>query len=212
MIIVDLPPAEDSCGDLAANELHVMCSSVITSPDRRWLIVIKGEGKAAPIVHLKRRPVDDTAIVAEARTGRTVATFELARDATVHWLKDERHVIVNYFEGSDVTRPLVVVLPYQKKQTPTDLQALIRKDVAQRVRRRTDQLDHFYTEFVSDDGDRVTISSEFRFPAGPWKDGNRPQHTKCYVYSVDKATFRHYRFVSEPPLSDCPVNTDDHPG
>lgn len=214
MIIYGLPPAVSApatpCAD-AKPQMFFVRSTVVRSPDCHWLIAYKAEGEKPPSLRVDRPLVDDVAILADARTGRTMARFEMARVAIVHWLKDGHHLIVNYQESTDGFRPLAFILPGRQGQRPVDLRTLVLPDAARRTRIPVRHLAYIFSDYISDDGARVTISVDFRFPkTKAEKDPFGYTGEKCFVYSVDKAGFRRYRFVREVPVSACPTNPDEH--
>jgi hypothetical protein len=207
MITTPLAPI-DMCGNtLAANEIHVSCSRRLVSPNGRWQVVIKGEDGPAPNVRIDRRLLEDGAVVAN-REGHAIAVFDMERDARLYWLKDGRHLIVNYFAGSDSTRPLVIGLTGAKTK-PVDLSELIFPDVLKRIHKRARQVYHYYVWFVSDDGPAVTIAAE---PEYVLKGNYGPGGGTCLIYSVDKITFHGYHFVREVHDTDkCPKTSRNQP-
>lgn len=215
MVIAALPPPDSCDGKLAADEIHVMCSRRLISPDGHWQIVFKSDSEAAPAIHLNRRLHDDEAAVAD-RSGHVITHFYMERDARVHWLKDGQHLIVNYYAGSGETLPWVISLK-PPGNPPVDLSGRVFPDLLRRAgikdnRRFEDNrwIYHYYVSYLKDRGDTLTVSAEAWYtPYGR----NGPATVKCYVYTLDKATFRHVRFVREVGwLGEdlpCPPNTDE---
>ena len=206
MIIAAAAPI-DTCGNaLAANEIHAGCTRRLVSPDGRWQVVIKGEGEPAPAVNISRQLKDDNAVVAD-HAGHVIAVFDMERDARLYWLKDGRHLIVNYFAGSDSTRPLAFNLN-AGHSAPVDLSALVFSDVLRRIHKRRRQVYHYYMWYLRDEGDYVTFAAEPEFTIhGDYGPGDG----RCLIYRVDKATFRGYRFVREAPDDKCPQTPSDGP-
>jgi len=203
MIIADLPPAVSAparpCSDGKPHDFNSGESGFWRSPDCRWVLAFKSDTDAGPDIHLKRRLEDDEAVLSESVTGKIVASFDMERSATVYWLTDRKALIVNYYAGSDSTRPLVIRLSSGVSHKPTDLSATVYPDVLKRIHKRPSQVYHYYVRFVADLGDRITIAASPDFVRhGEEGEGDG----RCYLYSVDKATFRHYRFVKQLP-DDC---------
>ena len=199
-MMIATPPTDDTCGGvLSANEIHAGCTRRLSSPDGKWEIVIKGDDDTTPAVYVDRPLKDDVAVVAE-RSGHVVATFDMQRWSHAYWLKDGRNLIVNYFAGSDSTRPLV--FPLKTSHTAyIDLSQLVFPDVLRRIHKRQRQVYHYYVWFLADEGDHITIAAEPEFTIhGDYGPGDG----RCLIYSVDKATFHRYRFLHEMPDDKCP--------
>lgn len=212
MIIADLPPAapapKDPCSQMPALELHVMCTSVITSPDGRWKLVVLGDDNQTAKIQGLYLPKgrDPRGFLFDTRSHRVVYKFEMERSAQAHWLKDGRTLVVNYYAGSDSTRPLAMRLSHSGGAKPRDLSTLVYADVLKRIRKNNSQVYHYYVRFLSDQGSRITIAAEPEFVKhGEHGEGDG----RCYLYSVDKATFRHYRFVKALSDETCPGNADE---
>jgi len=205
MIIDALKPI-DLCGsDLAANEIHVSCSRRLVSPDGRWQVVVRGDDGPALNIQLGR-PFTDRAAVADA-SGRVIATFSMERSARIYWLRDGRGLVVNYFAGSDATRPLMIRLD-RGRTKPVDVSAVLLPDVLKRVHKRYAQLYHYYVWFTRERGDRLTIVAE---PESTLHGTTGPGGGNCLVYSVEKANF-HYRFLGEAdPDGNCPAVPGEKP-
>jgi len=214
-MIIAPPASIDTCGGkLADDEIHVMCSRRLVSPDGRWQVVFKSDSDPAPNARLDRPPKDDVAAVAD-RSGHVIASFHMERDARLHWLKDGRHLIVNYYAGSGETLPLAVSLT-EPGVLPVDLSKRVLPDVLRRADIKDHRplgdnrwIYHYYVTYLEDRGDNLTVSAEPVYtPYGRSESGT----AKCYVYKIDKATFRKVRFVHEIGKGDdlpCPHNTDE---
>jgi len=214
MIITDLPLAgsaqSDLCDQMRAGQLHVTCTSVIPSPDKRWQLVIAGDdnGKGAAKIrdlHLPQNP-DERGFLVDARTQKVVYRFEMERSAWAHWLPGGKILIVNYFQGSGTTMPLVFALKPGPVKRPVDLSKLVYSDIIKRIHHHRNQVYHYYVNYVLDEGQSIIIGAE------PWfvKHGNEGEgDTRCYLYRVDKATFRHFRFIREVQDESCPANADE---
>ncbi len=191
-MIVTAPPAEAK-----GHALFWYDSAVLRSPDGRWMIVVHGEKHAMPKVKLDQPLPRHMAAVADATTGHVIGRFDFERSADAYWLKDGRTLIINYYEGSDITRPLVFILePGTKK--PIDLRQIVVPDLTHRSHVHYSDLDHYYAFYSGDLGNSVQVDTEFRYPAGPVRaDGLQDQDEKCYGYRIDKATFRHVTFTGE---------------
>jgi hypothetical protein len=147
------------------------------------------------------------ATVADAATGKVVATFEMSRSASLHWLDDGAHLIVNYQSGSGSAEPLVILLPSRPQSAqaaaPIDLSEVVFGDVLKRVNKSSEQVYHFYAYFTADTGDRVLISAE---PVYTRRGKTGPGASACLIYSVDKATFRDARLIERlPENAPCPT-------
>jgi hypothetical protein len=203
-MIVAAPMAVDPCGDvLTVHEIHVSCSRRLVSPDGRWQVVIKGEDGPGPQVHLDRALAEDTAYVADSKS-HVIASFDMQRNAKIYWLKDGQTLIVNYYAGSNRTRPLAIRLGHVQGQ-PLDLSELVLPDVLKRIHKRQRQVYHYYVRFLADQGNRVTFAAEPEFTI----NGNYgPGDARCLIYSIGKATFHSYRFVREVPDDKCPETAD----
>lgn len=214
MIIADLPPTgptqADLCDRMRAGQVHVMCTSVVPSPDKRWQLVIAGDdnGKGAVKIrnlHLPQNP-DERGFLVDARSRRVLYQFEMERSAWAHWLPGGKILIVNYFQGSGTTMPLVFALKPGPVKRPVDLSKLVYSDVIKRIHHRRNQVYHYYVDYVSDEGRSIVIAAEPNFI----KHGDEGEgDSRCYLYRVDKATFRHFRFVKEVREGDCPTNADE---
>ena len=211
-MIWDAPPPAISapvmpCGDGKHQRIWAGDETVVLhSPDCRWILAyrpIAGSPTASP---LKEPLVADMATVADAVTGKVVATFEMSRSADLHWLDDGAHLIVNYLSGSGSAESLVILLPSrpQPAQTaaPIDLGEVVFGDVLKRIGKSPDQVYHFYASFTADKGDRVLISAQ---PDYTLRGDTGPGGSACLIYSIDKATFRDARLIEQlPENAPCP--------
>ena len=215
-MIIAPPASIDTCGGkLAADEIHVMCSRRLVSPDGRWQVVFKSDSDPAPNVRLDRPPKDDVAAVAD-RSGHVIASFHMERDARLHWLKDGGHLIVNYYAGSGETVPLAISLT-EPGAPLVDLSRRVFPDVLRRAGIKDPRplgdnqwIYHYYVTYLQDLGGSITVSAEPNYtPYGRSESGT----AKCYVYKIDKATFRHVQFVREIGWKGdelpCRQNTDE---
>lgn len=203
MIIADLPPAVSPPAKLCSNgkpqDFNSGDSSFWRSPDCRWVLAFKGDTAPQPSIRLDHKLKDDEAVLAEASTGKIILSFNMERSATAYWLTDRKALVINYYAGSDSTRPLVIRLGLSSFSKPIDLSLLVYPDVLKRIHKHSSQVYHYYVRFVADHGDQVTITASPDFVKHS-EEGEGD--SRCYLYSVDKATFRHYRFVKELP-DDC---------
>ena len=211
-MIWDAPPPAISapvmpCGNGKHQRIWVGDETVVLhSPDCRWILAyrsISGSPSASP---LKEPLAADMATVADAVTGKVVATFEMSRSANLHWLDDGAHLIVDYLSGSGLAEPLVILLPSKSRSaqttTPIDLSEVIFGDVLKRINKSSEQVYHFYAYFTADKGERVLISAE---PVYTLVGNTGPGGSACLVYSIDKATFRDARLVEQlPENAPCP--------
>ncbi len=202
-----------SCTDGKPQDFSVAASAVLRSPDCRWLIAYKADSDRAPDIHLNQPLADNIAVVANHSTAQVVASFSMERSASVYWLEDRRHVIVNYFEGSGSTRPIAILLPQdhssRRGNAVIDLAKLLYPDVLKRIHKRSRQVYHYYVYFVEDRGNRIVISA---LPEFVINGDSGPGDGRCLIYSIDKTTFR-YRFVRGWRDTDehpCPQNRDEH--
>ena len=161
------------------------------------MVVVHGEKHAAPKVKLDQPLPKHTVVVADTATGHVIGRFDFERSADAYWLKDNHTLILNYYEGSDVTRPLVFILD-GATQKAIDLRQVVVPDLTRRSHVKYRDLDHYYAFYSKDLGDSVQVETTFRFSAGPFRaDGSQEQDERCYTYKVDKATFHHVTFLSE---------------
>lgn len=216
MFAVTTPPAVHAsfvpCDPSPKPGLNVGGSDVRFSPDCRWALVFKSDAGPPPAFLLAKPLEDDTAAVIDMTKGTERTRFEMVRDAYPHWLADGRHLIVNYYEGSGSTIPLAFDLT-QGAGAPINLAEVVLRPSLQRAG-ITDPhsfginrwLYHYYVTYMDDGPAHVTVSAQLWYtPHGREGEGI----VKCYVYSIDKATFRHYHFVREVTDEDaCPGN--DH--
>ncbi len=215
MIIFGLPPAvsapQDPCDTMPATQMHVMCTTVTPSPDGRWKLVVAGDddGRGAAKLRNLRLPQNPElrGALVDVRTGRIIYKFEMERSAWVHWLPGGQILIVNYFQGSGTTMPLVFQLKQGPVKEPIDLSALVFPDVLKRIHHRRNQVYHYYVNYVSDEDRDIVISAEPQFVL---KGDEGPGDGRCYLYRVDKATFSHYRFIKEVPEDNCPSHPEEH--
>lgn len=172
-------------------------STTLRSPDGRWMIVVHGEKHAMPRVKLDQSLPKHTVAVAETATGHVIGRFDFERSADAYWMKDGRTLIVNYYEGSDISRPLVFILESGTRH-PMDLRQLVAPDLTTRSHVAYRALDHYYAFYSGDLGNSVQVDAQFRYNVGPVQpDGSQHQDWKCYSYKIDKATFSHVTFIGE---------------
>ncbi|HVZ29112.1 MAG TPA: hypothetical protein VG839_01880, partial [Asticcacaulis sp.] len=195
------------CADYAPVGLTVGASKTVTSPDCRWAIFWADADHPRPAFPVSGWRNDNTPLI-DLKTNKVVATFFMEESSMVHWLKDDRHLIINYFDGSGAAEPLAISLPPFAGK-PVDLAALVLPDVLRRIHKRQAQVYHYYVYFFKDAGDRVMISAE---PVFTIKGEDGPGDSRCLIYSIDKATFRHYRLVKyfhDDDAHPCPSNPDE---
>ncbi|MEQ1784292.1 MAG: hypothetical protein ABMA14_23300 [Hyphomonadaceae bacterium] len=211
-MIWDAPPPAISapvmpCGDGKHQRIWAGDETVVLhSPDCRWILAYRPIAGSPPASPLKEPLAAEMATVADAVTGKVVATFEMSRSANLHWLDDGTHLIVNYLSGSGSAEPLVILLPSkpQSAQTtaPIDLSEVVFNDVLKRIGKSPEQVYHFYAYFTADKGDRVLISAE---PVYTLRGEVGPGASACLIYSIDKATFRDARLIEQlPETTPCP--------
>jgi hypothetical protein len=140
-----------------------------------------------------------------------VATFEMSRSASLHWLEDGAHLIVNYLSGSGSAEPLAIRLPSNptaaQAAAPIDLSEVVFGDVMKRIGKSSEQVYHFYAYYTADMGDRVLISAE---PVYTLRGDTGPGGSACLIYSIDKATFRDARLVEQlPENTPCPNGPEE---
>jgi hypothetical protein len=211
-MIWDAPPDAISapvmpCGDGKHQRIWVGdATDILHSPDCRWIVAYRSISGSPSASLLKDPLAGDMATVADAVTGKVVATFEMSRSASLHWLDDGAHLIVDYLSGSGSAEPLVILLPPQPRSAqttaPIDLSQVVFGDVLKRINKSSEQVYHFYTYFAADKGERVLISAE---PVYTLRGSTGPGGSACLIYSIDKATFRDARLVERlPENAPCP--------
>lgn len=215
MFAITTPPAVHApaahCVPALETGINVVVSAVRFSPDCRTAMVFRGNSGAPPAYPLKTPLKMETAAVVDIATGTELARFEMVRDAYPHWLTDKRHLIVNYYDGSGSSIPLVINLT-RHSPTPVNLADLVLRPTLLRARipdlrpfAVNSWLYHYYVAYLDDGPSHVTVSAQIWYtPYGRNGEGI----VKCYVYSIDKATFRHYRFVREVK-NNCPGNENE---
>jgi hypothetical protein len=210
MFSAAMPPAiEAPCANHAPVGIVVGIAKKAPSPNCKWAFVTgdtelrKADDPAWP--------GQDTAGFIDARTGAVVSSFYMDASAMVHWLRDDKYAIVNYFDGSSAAQPLLFNLV--KAKHPTDLAELVFPDVLKRIHKRRSHVYHYYVYFIADEERRITISASPDFTlVGDEGQGD----SRCYIYSIDKITLK-YHFVQRLAYDDthpCPHNPDekwDHP-
>lgn len=213
-MVVDMPPPVLSapahrCADDRPQNIAVGDQAVVLySPDCKWILAYKSETGLLPGSPIKATLAAETAAVADASTGEVIATFEMSGSASVHWLSDGQHLIVNYFAGSDSARPLAITLSHGSGR-PVDMSEVVLPDVLKRIGKRQQQVYRYYGYFVADKGDRVVISAEPNYTLRG--DAGRGA-SACLIYSIDKTTFHDARLIERLPDNDvrpCPHNPDE---
>ena len=205
------PPAISApvmpCADLKPQRIWVGAEpTVLRSPDCRWILAYRPTSGSASASPIKGPQVAEMATVADAATGKVVATFEMSRSASLHWLEDGTHLIVNYSSGSGSAEPLVIRLPSGPAATqaaaPIDLSEVVFGDVLNRIGKSSVQVYHFYVSFTADKDDRVLVSAQ---PVYTLRGETGPGGSACLIYSIDKATFRDARLIEQlPENAPCP--------
>ncbi|MFT4074660.1 MAG: hypothetical protein QM647_03945 [Asticcacaulis sp.] len=223
VLAASTPPAvhapAEACADYTPVNLHVLRTTIATSPDCRWAVVVvgsedieAGQNNPTPFKLPKLTEETENAFVIERATGKITYRFEMVRSASLHWLKDNRHLIINYFEGSGTDIPLLFVLKPSQTHNPVKLSELVWPSVLKRAgipytptNASSHWVYHYYVNFIEDKDERLLISAQ------PWytqKGDEGPGIVKCYIYSISKATLR-YRFVREDNIDNCPRNPDE---
>ncbi len=211
-MVWDAPPPALSapvmpCGDLKQQRIWVGDKAVVLrSPDCKWILAYRSTTGSASAPPIKEPLIAEIATIADAATGKVVATFEMSRSASLHWLDDGAHLMVNYLSGSGSAEPLVIQLPSAPEAAqaaaPIDLSDVVLDDVLRRIGKSSEQVYHFYAYFTADTGDRVFISAE---PVYTLRGDAGPGGSACLIYSIDKATFRDARLVEQlPENTPCP--------
>lgn len=201
-MVWDAPPPALSapvmpCGDLKQQRIWVGDKAVVLrSPDCKWILAYRSTAGSASAPPIKEPLIAEMATIADAATGRVVATFEMSRSASLHWLDDGAHLMVNYRSASGSAEPLVIQLSSvpeaAQPAAPIDLSEVVFDDVLKRIGKSSEQVYHFYAYFTADKGDRVLISAE---PVYTLRGEVGPGGSACLIYSIDKATFRDARLV-----------------
>ncbi len=206
---VMLTAIEAPCANYAPVSIVVGVAQRARSPNCKWTFVTSGAdlGKNENPAW----PGKDTAGFIDTRRGAIVSSLNMEAGAMLHWLKDDKYAVINYFDGSGAAQPLLFNLGRAKH--PTDLAELVFPDVLKRIHKRSSQVYHYYVYFIADEGRRITISASPDFTlVGDEGQGD----SRCYIYSIDKITLK-YHFVQRLPYDDthpCPHNPDekwDHP-
>jgi len=208
------------CADYKPVNLHISYTTIATSPDCRWQVVSLGDDDiaigASSLILSHSPPITPAsryrAFVIDRQSDKAIYQFEMERSASLHWLHDNRHLVVNYFAGAGSDIPLFFTLKAGKTRLPANLAARVYTDAVRRVpvqdRRPygvSRQIYHYYVNFIEDTGGDVLISAE------PWYilhgyEGEGA--SKCFIYSVSKTTLR-YSFVREDNIDNCPRNPDE---
>lgn len=212
-MIWDAPPPAISarvmpCGDVKHQRIWVGDETVILrSPDCRWILAYRSTSGSPSASPVKEPLVAELATVVDAATGKMVATFEMSRSASLHWLEDGAHLIVNYRSGSGSAEPLVIRLPSNpiaaQAAAPIDLSEVVFGDVLKQIGKSSEQVYHFYAYFTADKGERVLISAEAVYTL---RGETGPGGSACLIYSIDKTTFRDARLIERlPENAPCPI-------
>jgi len=182
-------------------------TATLHSPDCRWILAYRSTSGSPSVSPAKGSLVAELATVFDAASGKIVATFEMSRSASLHWLEDGAHLIVNYRSGSGSAEPLVILLPSNPRaaqaEPPIDLSEVVFGDVLKRIGKSSEQVYHFYAYFTAEKVDRVLISVE---PVYTLSGETGPGGSACLIYSIDKATFRDARLIERlPENTPCPI-------
>lgn len=184
-----------SCNLHTVQNAHVDEAYTFVSPNCRW--VVRSEDK-------------DRLSVFNAKTGRRIASFRMERSAAIHWLKDGQTLLINYYSGSNGSRPMLLRL--DEKSGFTDLSKVMFPAVTKRLRIHHDDVLHAYFTFFSEDEANLKVSVAIDYAIYKHRL-NSPAEGRCLIYQVNKRVPVRYKLISVSDLTDdnpCPTNPEEH--
>ena len=181
---------------------------VATSPDCRWQVVSFGIEARTAVGPMPKTSFSghDNAYLVDLSARRIVSHFVMEHTAYVHWLKDGRHVIVNLYGGPGETDRSLILNLTSGRHLPVDLSAWTSRDALRRAGWRQGQT-NTRVSFIDEQSGKLILAVTLQGYSRA--TGLNIGPGRCYVYTVEKITFRHYRFLKEERADNCPVNVEE---
>jgi len=174
-----------SCGaDHAQFGLYTK-SFISVSPDCRWELRFKSDLSGG----------DDRVRLYDHKSHRLMGSFDMVHTAWVHWLKDNKTLIVNYQLGPGGNEVWLFKLDGHSK--PVELGAVIRRDAEGRAQVKPKDEEGYYPVYVGDDRGRLNIAAGIHY-GYQWVVSHLDQGDDvCYTYYIKKGHAYQFGFIKK---------------